>query len=168
MLGCENAGPCLPTYSSVHFMYSVLGTHGNYGFAYFKNQEPERGLFVQWQRTFQACFSLRKAEMKSGFWSSVVFKRLCRQTASHHLHHSLSLILCRGKPRMEHKNASLCLVVCVSLCLVVYFSYYVCLSVHLCLWVCMFTRETGWAREKRTKRKEKLNVLKLIPSVSCC
>lgn len=103
--------------------------------------------------------SLRKDRNQVYFLSKhLVFKRLCRQTASLHLHHLLSLTLRRGKPRMEHKNVSLCVSV----------SNWACLVVHSWPWACMFTRETARAREKRKKRKEKLNVLKPIPSVSCC
>lgn len=65
---------------------------------------------------------------------------------------SLSLSIDGGKPRTEHKNASLCVYVCVSTGV-----RFVSTGAHV------------HKRDRRGRRsKEKLNVLKLIPSVSCC
>lgn len=67
----------LSTYSPMHIynIYFSASTHSNYSSAYFKNQEPELELFVQQQRTLQACFSLREGDMKYGFLKKCGFQK---------------------------------------------------------------------------------------------
>lgn len=84
-----------------------------------RNQGPERGLFVLRQKNFaDMFFSWWKAGTGSSFeGTSVVFQaavstklRAVCACATYYL----SLSFGGGKPRMEHKNASLCVYVCVS------------------------------------------------------
>lgn len=103
-------------------------------------------------------FSWWKAGTGSSFeGTSVVFQAAVVDKAASGvcLRHVLSLSLSLstgGKPRTEHKNASLCVYVCVSAGV-----RFVSTGAHV------------HKRDRRGRRsKEKLNVLKLIPSVSCC
>lgn len=93
-------------------------THSNYSSTYFENQEPELELFVQQQRTLQACFSLRKEDKKSFFLKKCGFqKAVSTNCVTPDTTCTIQyLTLRRGKPRMEHKNASLCVRACVLLC----------------------------------------------------
>lgn len=108
-------------------------THSNYSSTYFENQEPELELFVQQQRTLQACFSLRKEDKKSFFLKKCGFqKAVSTNCVTPDTTCTIQyLTLRRGKPRMEHKNASLCVCALVFCC------------VHLCLCerACLLERE---------------------------
>lgn len=76
---------CRPFCSQQHLCaihrHALLGTHSNYGSAYFKNQEPERGLFVMRQRLFACMFffeerrdGIRFRRQKCGFQKAVSTK----------------------------------------------------------------------------------------------
>lgn len=96
--------------------------------------------------------------MKDSFeWHKCCFQKAVSTKCVTPLAPFYYLSLCRGKPRMEHKN------VCVCLC--VFVRAFVTVSVRVFLRGRLELKKRG---KKKKERKEKLNVLKLIPSVSCC
>lgn len=124
LLLCAKAGPSVQPFLCI-FICGLLIRHSNKSSPYFKSQEPEHWLFVCCRYAFLHGKQRWKTVLNG---TSVVFKRLCRQSASHHLHHFTISHSAGENPGWNIRT-------CVSVC--------VCLCAPLWLWACMFSWEAG-------------------------
>ena len=157
MSDCINAPPSVRR----HFCASDVWFTGNTWQLQRCPFQEIRGLNVAClccdRKTLLTCFFLggkqgRDPVLKAQVW---FFKRLCRQSCERCVPapRTISLSLSAGENPGWNTRMRPFVYMCVSL--------RVCI---LCLRACTYTKETGGGR----RSKEKLNVLKLIPSVSCC